>query len=123
MSNSHQPINVGVSMEEPSKRLLCPNCSRQIPWAHIRRAEAIRCPHCGSKLKIPESYRMWNAAYAFGLAVVFAYAIGVRGAGLFLATLTGWFPIMTAVFWVAHRILPPTLIFSDDYLTDIKNRK
>ena len=40
-----------------------------------------------------------------------------------LGIAAGFFPIAMVWSTIARRLLPPTLIFSDEYLTDIKNRR
>ena len=55
------------------------------------------------------------------LTGVIAYGFGARGWLLAAAVPIGAFPVAIVCALIAGRVLPPTLIFSDDYLDDIKN--
>ena len=57
------------------------------------------------------------------LTGLLAYGFGARGWILAAAVPIGFFPVVMVSSTIARRVLPPTLIFSDDYLADIKNRK
>jgi len=113
---------VVVPASTGSGPLFCPYCSTGIAWTDIRHVNAIRCSHCDAKLCIPESYRMWNGLYALGVALVISFGLGARGLALVFTTIAAWFPALIGVFYVAHRVLPPKLAFSDDFLRDLKRR-
>jgi hypothetical protein len=93
--------------------------SRPMLLRDVRLGASFRRRHC-SDLCTPASYRRWNFRYAGVVTVVLAYGIGARRWALVSAVLLGWFPIAVAVNLVAYRVLPPTLTFSDDYLTHLK---
>jgi hypothetical protein len=52
-----------------------------------------------------------------------SYAVGARGMIFIGSVVVGFFPIAMVWSTIARRVLPPTLIFSDEYLTDIRNRR
>jgi hypothetical protein len=57
------------------------------------------------------------------LTSLISYAFGARGIVFLGSVIIGFFPIAMVWSTIARRLLPPTLIFSDEYLTDIKNRR
>jgi len=54
---------------------------------------------------------------------VIAYGFGARGLTFLAVVLIGFFPVAMVSSVIARRVLPPTLIFSDDYLTDFRKRQ
>ena len=101
----------------------CPDCSKRLRWAQIRFGKTIRCPWCGSTLRAPQSYSQWLALSNLCLTGVIAFGFGARGLTFLAAVLIGFFPIAMVSSVIARRVLPPTLTFSDDYLTDIRKRQ
>jgi len=101
----------------------CPDCSKRLRWAQIRFSKTIRCPWCGSSLLVPKSYSQWLALSNLCLTGGTAYGVGARGIVFLAAVVIGFFPVGMILSIIARRLLPPTLIFSDDYLMDIRNRQ
>jgi hypothetical protein len=99
----------------------CPDCSRRLRWTQIDLGHSFHCPGCGSSLCFPRSYTTWSAFYSLCLTGVLAYGLGARGWGLMVAVLLGFFPLAVVTSAIARRVLPPKLIFSDDYLTHLKD--
>jgi len=71
---------------------------------------------------VPRSYSKWLGYYNLCLTGVIAYGFGARGWILVAAVLIGFFPLAMVSSVIARRVLPPNLIFSDDYLTHLKER-
>ena len=99
----------------------CPNCSKRLRWALILFGKPFACPWCGSSLRPPRSFSTWLGLYNLCLTGVIAYGLGARGWVLAAAVPIGFFPVGLVLSLIAKRVLRPTLIFSDDYLDDIKN--
>jgi hypothetical protein len=72
-------------------------------------------------VRVPQSYSKRLAFYNLCLIGLIAYGLGARGLVFVATVLIGFFPVVLGA--TAKRVLPPTLIFNDRYLTDIKNRK
>jgi hypothetical protein len=51
-----------------------------------------------------------------------AYVLGARGLVLLAVVMIALFPVMMVSSAIVRRLLPPTLIFSDEYLEEIKSR-
>jgi hypothetical protein len=65
---------------------------------------------------VPGCYSKWLGYYNLCLTGLIACALGVRGWSWIGAVLLGLFPVMMVSSAIARRLLPPALIFSDDYL-------
>lgn len=72
---------------------------------------------------MPGSYNRAFGFYMLFLTGVVAFGLGARGWLLAVSVLVGFFPMAMLGTLVAMRVLPPTLVFSDEYLEDIRGRK
>jgi len=70
---------------------------------------------------VPASYNRWFFYYNLCLTGLVAYGLGARGWVLLIAVLLGFFPVAMGTSFIARRVLPPRLTFSDDYLTHLKD--
>ena len=101
----------------------CPDCSKRLGWAQIQFGRTFRCPWCDASLCVPRSYITWSGCYNLCVTGLLAFGLGARGWSLVVAVLSGFLPVAMVSSAIARQLHPPTLIFSDDYLIDIKNRR
>lgn len=86
----------------------------------MRFGSVFRCPTCGSKICVPDSYVKRLGLIALGVTGLLSYGVGARSWSILALVAGGFFPVYVVMFGLARRVAPPTLTFSDEYLSDLR---
>jgi hypothetical protein len=66
---------------------------------------ALRCAHCGAKLRISLPFSFAVSFGSMGLTGYLFHAVGLRTLPLLIAMLFGFIPVLSGVFWALGSIV------------------
>jgi uncharacterized protein (DUF983 family) len=93
--------------------LRCPQCFGPIPVSTKSFRRGNRCAHCGSELRIAETYARVLSVVSMVLGVCLLWAIHVRDLSIFFWAVPMWFAILVVMVRIAPHVIAPRLELND----------